>query len=223
MPNIICPTGFIDSESNCNYNLNNPNVRSRESVDPKTDLAFYFNEYIVPKYGLNNINVSNVASFMKDLEINWTKLDPPLKDKVMNILVDNILTGGNYDFRNALLNKLNIQGNNSPVGSGIGSSNSSPQVGSTGRSNSSSPQVGRTSTFANQENIPNPSNNSTFTSTSTSGSSTLGKESFGSSNNTNLTSILIIVGVLIVVGLILFFLDSSFKNKKVNYPFPKNQ
>jgi len=204
MPNIICPTGFVDSESNCNYNLNNPNVRSRESVDPKTDLAFYFNEYIIPKYGLNNINVSNVASFMKDLEINWTKLDAPLKDKVMNILVDNILTGDNYDFRSALLTKLNIQGN------------INPSVGNIG-------QFRNVSAFANQENIPNPSNNTVTATTATTATSNSTKESFGSSNNDNLTSIFIIVGVLIVVGVVLFLLDSSFKNKKVNYPFPKNQ
>jgi len=204
MPNIICPTGFVDSESNCNYNLNNPNVRSRESVDPKTDLAFYFNEYIIPKYGLNNINVSNVASFMKDLEINWTKLDAPLKDKVMNILVDNILTGDNYDFRSALLTKLNIQGN------------INPSVGNIG-------QFRNVSAFANQENIPNPSNNTVTATTATTATSNSTKESFGSSNNDNLTSIFIIVGVLIVVGVVLFLLDSSFKNKKVNYPFSKNQ
>ena len=88
--NIISPTGFLDVDNDSL--LCKKTVRSRESVDPKTDLAFYFNNYLVPKYGLDNINVNNCASFMKDLEMNWSKLTPPLKEKVLDILLE-ILVG----------------------------------------------------------------------------------------------------------------------------------
>ena len=112
MNNLVCPTGFLDQNNDCNYSLNVSNTRSREGIDPKIDLSYYFSQYIAPKYGLSNINVSNVASFMKDLEMNWTKLDSSLKGKVLDILVDNILVSGNYDFKNELLKKLKI---NQPV------------------------------------------------------------------------------------------------------------
>ena len=68
--NYVSPTGYVDLDNDCQYSIDIKSTRSRESVDPKTDLAFYFNTYIEPKYGLGNINVNNCASFMKDLEMN---------------------------------------------------------------------------------------------------------------------------------------------------------
>jgi ABC-type transport system involved in multi-copper enzyme maturation permease subunit len=108
--NFVSPTGSVELDNDCTYSIDKRNVRSRETVIPSEDLAFYFKEYIEPKYGLGNINVSNVASFMKDLEMNWTKLTPELKDKVLNIMVDSILNNpkSDYDFKNSLLKKLNI-------------------------------------------------------------------------------------------------------------------
>ena len=114
MSKLVSPTGYIELD-NDTYSLENKSTRSRETVVPKEDLAFYFNTYIVPKYGLNNINVSNVASFMKDLEMNWSKLTPDLKDKVLDILVDHILIGDNYDFKNRLFAKLNKNKNSEEV------------------------------------------------------------------------------------------------------------
>ena len=103
----IAPSGYVELDNDCDFSLDRKSTRSRESVDPKTDLAFYFNTYVVPKYGLNNINVNNVASFMKDLEMNWTKIPPDMKEKVMDIMVDNILNNDGQ-FRSDLLDKLKI-------------------------------------------------------------------------------------------------------------------
>jgi hypothetical protein len=105
MSSFIAPTGYVDLDNDCAYSIDRKSTRSREEVDPKTDLAFYFDTYIVPKYGLNNINVSNVASFMKDLEMNWTKIDPEMKPKVLDIMVDGILAKES-SFKVDLLNKL---------------------------------------------------------------------------------------------------------------------
>ena len=55
----VAPSGYIELDNDCEFSLDRKSTRSRESVDPKTDLAFYFNTYIVPKYGLDNINVNN--------------------------------------------------------------------------------------------------------------------------------------------------------------------
>jgi hypothetical protein len=101
----VAPTGYVDLDNDCEYSIDRKSTRSREEVNPKEDLAFYFDTYIIPKYGLNNINVSNVASFMKDLEMNWTKLDPDMKGQVMNIMVDGILSK-NSSFKEDLLAKL---------------------------------------------------------------------------------------------------------------------
>lgn len=106
MSSFVAPTGYVELDNDCQYSIDVKSTRSRESIDPKTDLAFYFNTYIEPKYGLGNINVSNCASFMKDLEMNWTKLDPSLKNKVLDIMVDYIFVSGNYDFKKAFLAKL---------------------------------------------------------------------------------------------------------------------
>ena len=100
MEGFVSGVGSIELDNDCQYSIDRRSVRSRESVVPKDDLAFYFKEYIEPKYGLGNINVSNCASFMKDLEMNWSKLTPVLKDKVLNIMVDYILKDGDYDFKN---------------------------------------------------------------------------------------------------------------------------
>ena len=108
MTDFVSPIGYVDLDNDCQYSIDVKSTRSRESVDPKTDLAFYFNTYIEPKYGLGNINVNNCASFMKDLEMNWTKLDPNLKNKVLDIMVDYILVSDNFDFRKSLLSKLGI-------------------------------------------------------------------------------------------------------------------
>jgi len=105
----VSPVGYVDLDNDCAYSIDIKTTRSRESVDPKTDLAFYFNTYVEPVYGLGNINVKNCASFMKDLEMNWSKLTPDLKDKVLNYMVDDILSKDNYDFKNRLFSKLGVQ------------------------------------------------------------------------------------------------------------------
>ena len=105
----IAPTGYVELDNDCEYSIDRKSTRSREDVVPKEDLAFYFDTYIVPKYGLNNLNISNVASFMKELEMNWTKLDPVMKSQVMDIMVDGILSK-NSSFKEDLLAKLGSAG-----------------------------------------------------------------------------------------------------------------
>jgi hypothetical protein len=90
--NYVLPTGYLDLDNDCTYNIDLKSTRSRERIDPATDLAHNFNEYIKPRYGLGNINVANCASFMKELDMNWTKLDTPTQTKVMDILVSAIIT-----------------------------------------------------------------------------------------------------------------------------------
>ena len=117
--NFVSPTGYVDLDNDCAYSIDRKSTRSREEVVPKEDLAFYFDTYIVPKYGLNNINVSNVASFMKDLEMNWTKLTPDLKSQVMDLMVDSIFSK-NTNFREDLLTKLGISSTQPiPVGTNV--------------------------------------------------------------------------------------------------------
>ena len=106
MSTFVSPTGYIDLDNDFDRKA----TRSREDVNPKEDLAFYFDTYLVPKYGLNNINVNNTASFMKDLEMNWTKLSPELQSKVMDIMVDGILSK-NTSFKEDLLAKLGVNQN----------------------------------------------------------------------------------------------------------------
>jgi hypothetical protein len=103
--NFVSPTGYVDLDNDCAYSIDLKSTRSREYVNPKDDLAFYFQTYISPKYGLENLNVSNVASFMKDLEMNWSKLTPDLKNNVLDIMVDGIFNV-NYNFKQNLLAKL---------------------------------------------------------------------------------------------------------------------
>jgi len=102
----VSPVGYVDLDNDCEYALNVKSTRGRESVLPKEDLAFYFQTYIIPKYGLGNINVNNVAAFMKDLEMNWSKLDQSLKTNVLDTLVDGILSKDSA-FKTDLLSKLN--------------------------------------------------------------------------------------------------------------------
>ena len=111
----VSPTGYVDVDNDCEYSIDLKSTRSREFVSPKEDLAFYFQNYLAPKYGLDNLNVANTASFMKELEMNWSKLTPELKDKVLDIMVDNILPE-NYDFKNSLLTKMGVQQQQSSSG-----------------------------------------------------------------------------------------------------------
>jgi len=130
----VSPTGYVDLDNDCQYSIDVKSTRNREYVDPKEDLAFYFKTYIVPKYGLDDINVSNTASFMKDLQMNWTKLTPELKDKVLNIMVDDIFLGdANYDFKTQFLAKLGV--NLQTQGSSAPASSSAPSKSSFGKSN----------------------------------------------------------------------------------------
>ena len=108
MSQFVAPSGYIDLDNDCGFSIDLKSTRSRESINPKEDLAFYFNTYIVPKYGLDNINVNNVASFMKDLDMNWSKLTSDLKIKVMDIMVDGILNKDSQ-FKNDFMKKLNLQ------------------------------------------------------------------------------------------------------------------
>ena len=90
--NYVLPTGYLELDNDCTYNIDLKSTRSRERIDPATDLAHNFNEYIKPRYNLGNINVANCASFMKELDMNWTKLDVASQAKVMDIFVHSILT-----------------------------------------------------------------------------------------------------------------------------------
>lgn len=106
MSKFVSPVGNVELETDCT-NVLNRNTPSRESVITRDDLQFYFHNFLVPKYNLENINVANSATFLKELEMNWSKLTPELKNNVMDILVDHILPE-NYDFKNELLKRLNI-------------------------------------------------------------------------------------------------------------------
>ena len=52
---------------------------------------------------------------MKDIQMNWTILTPDLKDKVLNIMVDDIFTEPN--FRNDFLTKLGVTTSSGPSSS----------------------------------------------------------------------------------------------------------
>jgi hypothetical protein len=127
----VSPTGYVELNNDI-YAIDNKSTRGREQLNPKEDLSFYFQTYLVPKYGLNNINVTNVASFMKELEMNWSKLSPDLKDNVMDIMVDNILVTGNYDFKNRLLSKIGA--NSAPAPSNSPAPPDSPSKSTFGKS-----------------------------------------------------------------------------------------
>jgi len=97
---LIAPSGYIELDDS----MNKKNAPSRETITSKEDISYYFNKILVPKYGLDNLNVNNVGSFMKELEMNWSRLTPELKDKSLDIIV--IILGKNLDLKNALMNKL---------------------------------------------------------------------------------------------------------------------
>jgi hypothetical protein len=144
MSQFIAPTGYVELDNDCEFSIDRKSTRSREEVNPKEDLAFYFNTYIIPKYGLNNINVSNVASFMKDLEMNWTKLSPESRNQTMNIMVDGILNK-NSEFKTDLLAKLGI-----PMVQG--QALSQPSVSTFGKSSLSSVSKFGKSSFGSSQN-----------------------------------------------------------------------
>ena len=43
----VAPSGYVELDNDCEFSIDRKSTRSRESVDPKTDLAFYFNTYII--------------------------------------------------------------------------------------------------------------------------------------------------------------------------------
>lgn len=148
--NFVSPTGSIELDNDCTYSITRKTDRSRESISKEDDLSFYYNEYIKPVYGLNNINVNNVASFMKDLEMNWSKLSPNLKDKTLNIMVDFIFNNpnANYDFKQKFMQKLNIQLNTPTSGPTTG-----PTTGPTDTPTSTSKSMfGFKESFGNKNN-----------------------------------------------------------------------
>ena len=100
---LVAPSGYIELDDS----MNKKNVPSRETVMSKEDITICFNKYLVPKYGLDNLNVSNVGSFMKEFEMNWSRLTPEMKDKSLDMLV--VILGNNLDLKNALMNKLDIK------------------------------------------------------------------------------------------------------------------
>jgi len=136
MARFISTNGYVELDDDCDYSIDVKSTRSRETINPKEDLSFYWKEYLVPKYGLENMNVSNCASFMKDLDMNWSKLDKPLKVKVINIFTDAIIT--DPDLKTDLLNKLRMSpvsqatGNNGPMASPVNSISSISSFGSQG-------------------------------------------------------------------------------------------
>ena len=132
MANYVAPTGYVDLDNDCEFALDRKSTRSREKVNPTEDLAFYFNTYLVPKYGLANINVNNTASYLKELDMNWTKMSPELKDKVLDIMVDNIFKTGDYDFKNRLLSKLNVNAIDVKSNVNVSQSNFTSGTGTTG-------------------------------------------------------------------------------------------
>jgi hypothetical protein len=212
MNKIVSPTGFLDQNNYCSslkenndVNMNNRNVRSRESIDPNVDLSYYFNQYIAPKYGLSNINVSNVASFMKDLEMNWSKLDNSLKEKVLSILVDNIFVSGNYDFKNELLKKLNIQNNNTNNNQNNTNNNQNNTNNNQNNTNNNTPPI----TQANQSNN-NPQMNEDIK------NNTVSKETFGEETKKGINIVLII---LIIILLLLVYYFFVIKKTKIGLPY----
>jgi hypothetical protein len=85
---------------------------------------------------------------MKELQMNWTKLTPELKDKVLNIMVDDIyMSDKNYDFKNQFVAKMGVVAqvpmhtSSGPTSSGPTSSgpeiptSSGPSLSSFGKSN----------------------------------------------------------------------------------------
>ncbi len=104
----INPSGYLEQQNQDEFSWDNKAVRTRETI-AKDDLGYYFTNYLQPKYNLQNINVNNTATFMKELEMNWSRLDSKLKDSVMDIMVDGILTkDSDYDFKKRFIQKMGI-------------------------------------------------------------------------------------------------------------------
>ena len=99
-------TGVIETEGNSCYDPRGTRVNSREQVS-NDDIAFWVNKVLAPKYGLDNLNANNASSFLKEFEVNWVKLPAELKNKVMDLLVEQILSQ-NYDFKKALMDRMNL-------------------------------------------------------------------------------------------------------------------
>jgi len=83
---LVKPSGFIEQENDCYYSLNNKSTPARENAEP--DTQFYFDNYIAPRYGLHNLNANNFVSFVKDFEMNWTKIPENLRCKLLNLMLD---------------------------------------------------------------------------------------------------------------------------------------
>jgi preprotein translocase subunit SecF len=131
---------------------------------------------------------------MKDLEMNWSRLDNSLKEKVLSILVDNIFVSGNYDFKNELLKKLNISNNQA------------------NQSNNNTPII-----QANQSNTNNTNNtNNTQMNEGVKNTNTISKETFGEETKKG-TNIFLII--LILILLLVFYYFFVLKKKKVNLPY----
>jgi hypothetical protein len=99
----VNPVGYIEQDKSCNTLLNLKTTPSRESMD--CDSNFYFENYISPKYGLDNLNASNVVSFMKSFEMNWTHMPPNIRVKVIEFLIDTIFLKDG-EMKNYLIQKL---------------------------------------------------------------------------------------------------------------------
>jgi hypothetical protein len=76
---------------------------------------------------------------MNDLQMNWTKLTPDLKDKVLDIMVDGVLSTDDYNFKANLLSKLGVSPG--PVTSSGPSTPSMSSFGSKSRFGSLQPQT----------------------------------------------------------------------------------
>ena len=99
-------TGVIETEGNSCWDPRGTRVNSREQVTPD-DVTFWVNKVLAPKYGIDNLNANNASSFLKEFEVNWVKLPTELKNKVMDLLVEQILSQ-NYDFKQALMDRMNL-------------------------------------------------------------------------------------------------------------------
>ena len=97
-------SGVVETESGHGYEPRGTRVNSREQVTPD-DISFWVNKVLAPKYGLDDLNANNVASFLKELEVNWAKLPTELKDKVVDLMVEQIFPM-NYEFKEAIMSRV---------------------------------------------------------------------------------------------------------------------
>jgi hypothetical protein len=120
-------SGVVETESGEGYEPRGVRVNSREQVTPD-DVSFWVNKVLAPKYGLDNLNANNVASFLKELEVNWVKLPVELKDKVVNLMVEQIFPM-NYEFKDAVLSRIIPQSSSSETPIEVVDSNESIKEG----------------------------------------------------------------------------------------------